>query len=155
MVCGALQNIWHVQSTVHVPVSSWFDAWRRVDVLSGPNIPLQSLGRNSFYLQKEVCEAVEVVLPRRHFLIVRFEHAKVKKSQLHNMGEEAERSVGVVSLLSSFLSQPRKQSIGLYLEDTTHSICSIRSRNCWGKSAVTFYILLFGIPKMFCISSLF
>jgi hypothetical protein len=49
------------------------------------------LGRNSFYLQKEVCEAVEAVLPLRHFLIVRFEQAKVKKSQLHNMGEEADR----------------------------------------------------------------
>jgi len=73
---------------------------------------------------------VEVVLPRRHFLIVRSEQAKVKKSQLHNMGEEAERSVGVLSLISSFLSQPRKQILGLYLEDTTHSICAIRSQNC-------------------------
>jgi hypothetical protein len=70
----------------------------------------------SFYLQKEVCEAVEVVLPRRHFLIVRFEQAKVKKFQLHNMGDEAERKVGVVSLISSFLSQPRKLILGLYLK---------------------------------------
>jgi 2-keto-3-deoxy-galactonokinase len=39
-----------------------------------------------------------VVLPGTHFLVVRFEQANVKKFQLHNMGEEAERYVGVVSL---------------------------------------------------------
>jgi hypothetical protein len=32
------------------------------------------------------------------------------------MGDEAERKVGVVSLISSFLSPPRKQILGLYLE---------------------------------------
>jgi hypothetical protein len=39
-----------------------------------------------------------VVLTGKHFLVVRFEQAKVKKFQLHNMGKEAERYVGVVSL---------------------------------------------------------
>jgi 3-oxoacyl-ACP reductase-like protein len=32
-----------------------------------------------------------VVLPGRHFLVVRFEQVDVKKIQLHNMGKEAER----------------------------------------------------------------
>jgi hypothetical protein len=39
-----------------------------------------------------------MVLPRKHFLIVRFEQATVKKFQVYNMGTEAERCVGVVSL---------------------------------------------------------
>jgi hypothetical protein len=43
----------------NVPVSSWFDAWTCVNVLSGANVSLYSLGRNSFYLQKEVGEALE------------------------------------------------------------------------------------------------
>jgi len=40
-----------------------------------------------------------VVLPGKHYLVVQFEQANVKRFQLHNMGKEAERYVGVVSYL--------------------------------------------------------
>ncbi len=43
-----------------------------------------------------------MVLPGTHFLVVRFGKANVKKFQLHRMGKEAERYVGVVSLSPPF-----------------------------------------------------
>jgi hypothetical protein len=52
---------------------------------------------------------------------------------------------GCCVLISSFLSQPSNQMLGLYLGNTTHSSCAIWSQSCWGKSAVTFCILSFRI----------
>jgi hypothetical protein len=40
-----------------------------------------------------------VVHPGKHYLVVQIEQANVKRFQLHNMGEEAERYVGFVSYL--------------------------------------------------------
>jgi len=99
-----------------------------------------------------------VLLPGTHFLVVRFEQANVKKFQLHNnMGKEAERYVRgcCVSLsISSFLSQPSNQMLGLYLGDIPHIqvVQFDHKASCWGKFAVTFCILRFGIPKHFHIS---
>jgi hypothetical protein len=65
------------------------------------------------------------VLPGRHFLVVRFEQANVKKIQLHNMGKEAERYVGVVSL-SPFYRNLATRCLGLYLGGYhTFKLCNL------------------------------
>jgi hypothetical protein len=56
-----------------------------------------------------------VVFPGRHFLVVRFEQANVKKCQLHNMGKEAERYVGVVSVSPPFYRNLATRCLGYIL----------------------------------------
>ncbi len=90
-----------------------------------------------------------MVLPGKHFIVVRFEQANVKTFQLHKMGKEAERYVGVVSLSPPLYRNLATRCLGYIFGDTTHSSCAIWSQSCWGKSAVTFCILSFGIPKCF------
>jgi len=51
----------------------------------------------------------------RHFLVVRFEQASVKKFQLHKMGKEAERYVGVVSLSPPFYRNLATRCLGYIL----------------------------------------
>jgi hypothetical protein len=102
VVCGALQDYGNIQSTV---------IWKRV-CLSTPDLtPEHTLmycpGPTFLYKVWEELDLFAkggwwssgvVVLPGKHFVVVRFEHANVKTFQLHNMGKEAERYVGVVSL---------------------------------------------------------
>jgi hypothetical protein len=56
-----------------------------------------------------------VVLPGRHFLVVRFEQVNVKKIQLHNMGKEAESYVGVVSVSPPFYRNLATRCLGYIL----------------------------------------
>ncbi len=99
-----------------VPVSSWFDASTRVNVFVQVQHFSTKFGEELVLFAKgDWWSSGVVVLPGRHFLVVWFEQAHVKTFQLHNMGNEAERYVGVVSLSPPFYRNLATRCLGYIL----------------------------------------
>jgi hypothetical protein len=123
VVCGARQNYVNVQSTV---------IWKRM-CLSPPDsrpehVLIYCPGPTFLY---KVWGGTRFICKRRLKLWssgpswntfssrLRFEQANVKKFQLHNMGKEAERYVGVVSLSPPFYRNLATRCLG-YILGTPH-----------------------------------
>jgi hypothetical protein len=104
--CGALQNYGNVQSTVIWKRMCLSLLIRRLDtrscIVRGQHYSIKFGEELVLFAKGGWWSSGVVVLPGTHYLVVQFEQANVKKFQLHNMGKEAERYVGVVSLSPPF-----------------------------------------------------
>ncbi len=148
--CRALQNIGYVQSTV---------VWKRMCLSPPDSTPEHALmycpGPTFLYTvwggTRFICKRRLVKLWSSGRPVWTGTRETISPTQ---NGQRSWEVRGCCVLISSFLSQPSNQMLGLYLGDTTHSSCAIWSQSCWGTSAVTFCILSFGIPKKFHLSSL-
>jgi hypothetical protein len=156
--CRALQNYGNVQSTV---------VWKRMCLsppdstpehalmyCPGPTFLYKVWGGTRFICKRRLVKLWSSGLSWKTFSSRPVWTGKREKISATQNGQRSWEVRGCCVLISSFLLQPSNQMLGLYLGDTTHSSCAIWSQSCWGKSAVTFCILSFGIPKKFHISSL-